>query len=702
MPTEPDVAIFHHPASVAVFGASENTDKIGGRPIFYMKQFGFAGTVYPINPNRDTVQGLPAYPNLAALPEAPDVAVIAVSGRGALDAVAQCAEAGVKGAVIMSSGFGETRDPEGNAMQAEMVRLARASGLRLVGPNSQGLSDFGTGAILSFSTMFIEAPPQDGPVAIVSQSGGMSAIPYGLLRERGVGLRYVHGTGNDADANVADLLEAVVNDPDIKVALLYLEGVADPAGLERAARVALERGVPVVALVGGRTTAGARAAQSHTGALASEGRVVEALLSRLGIRQVSSMNDFVQSVDLYLVGAEVSGDRLAIMSNSGGVCVLASDYASDFGLPLATFDAPTEAAIAAALPSFASPRNPIDITAGLLSDSGLIRRALDAIDNSSGADAFLVSIPVAGRGYDVEEFGSAIADFSARINRPVVAITPQPSVTEVFRKRGLSVYVDEADGVRAIAGYVRHHALIERASKSQLLDLRRASDQPTTMLNEAQSLACLNGRADVVAHRLVVGAAEAASAFAEFSGGRVVVKGCTTSVSHKSEHGLVELGCANEAETAEAATRIVAAMAEHGFRNEGLLVEEMLDGAFEVMVGGHRDASLGAVVIVGAGGRYVEAVPDFAMLLPPFGRSEVSEAIRGLRMAPLLDGVRGEAAVDINAWVELAVAVGDLLVAPDSSIESFDANPVLLVRAGGHTRAVVADAVVVTNGGRVE
>jgi hypothetical protein len=166
-------------------------------------------------------------------------------------------------------------------------------------------------------------------------------------------------------------------------------------------------------------------------------------------------------------------------------------------------------------------------------------------------------------------------------------------------------------------------------------------------------------------------------------------------VSHKSEYGLVELGCISPDDAARAADRILAAMATHDLNNEGLLVEAMLNGAFEVMVGGHRDPSLGAVVIVGAGGRYVEATPDFAMLLPPFGRNEVAEAISGLRLAPLLAGVRGEEAVDVNAWIELAITVGELFTAPDSTIESFDANPVLLVRSSQATRAVVADAVAV-------
>jgi acyl-CoA synthetase (NDP forming) len=207
--TDSAMDAFHHPQSVAVFGASDSIDKVGGRPIHYLKSLGYAGRVYPINPSRSTVQELPAFADIALLPEVPDVAVIAVPGPGAVDAVRQCAGAGVKGCVILSSGFAEAREAAGIEMQEEMVRIAGAAGMRLVGPNAQGLANFGNGAVLAFSTMFIEAPPMDGPVALVSQSGGMSAIPYGLLRDRGVGVRYCHGSGNDCDVNVSELVSLV-------------------------------------------------------------------------------------------------------------------------------------------------------------------------------------------------------------------------------------------------------------------------------------------------------------------------------------------------------------------------------------------------------------------------------------------------------------------------------------------------------------
>jgi len=222
------------PRSIAVIGASENPNKIGGRPIAYLARFGFRGDVYPINPARETVQGLHAFAGLSALPAVPEVAVIAVPGQRAVDAVAECAAAGVRLAIVMASGFGETGDAAAKAQEQAMVASARAAGMRMVGPNSQGLANFGNGAVPNFSTMFVDTPALDGPVGIISQSGAMSVIPYGLLRGRGIGVRHAHATGNDADITVCELATAVVEDPDLKLLLLYLEGLPDPHNLAEA------------------------------------------------------------------------------------------------------------------------------------------------------------------------------------------------------------------------------------------------------------------------------------------------------------------------------------------------------------------------------------------------------------------------------------------------------------------------------------
>ena len=198
------------PASIAVIGASDNIHKIGGRPIHYMKQHGYAGTIYPVNPQRETIQGIPSFPSLDALPAVPDLAIIVIGGDAAVQAVRDCARLGVASAIVIASGFGEAGE-EGKRQQDEMVRIARAANLRIVGPNSQGLANFGNGAVASFSTMFIEVPPKDGPVAVVSQSGGMAAMVYGLLRGQGIGVRHVHATGNQADVTVSELALSLIH-----------------------------------------------------------------------------------------------------------------------------------------------------------------------------------------------------------------------------------------------------------------------------------------------------------------------------------------------------------------------------------------------------------------------------------------------------------------------------------------------------------
>jgi len=244
------------PSSIAIIGASENPNKIGGRPLAYLAKFGFRGRVFPINPTRKEVQGHTCYPSLDALPETPEMAIVAVPGPSAEDAIAECAALGVKVAVLMSSGFSESDPVAGKQAELRMVKAAHAGGMRIVGPNSQGLANFGTGAVASFSTMFLEIEPQDGPVAILSQSGAMSVVPYGLLRSRGIGVRHSHATGNDCDVTVAELTAAVATDPEVKLLLLYLEGMPDPHHLAEAAAIARQRDLPVIALKSGRTAAG--------------------------------------------------------------------------------------------------------------------------------------------------------------------------------------------------------------------------------------------------------------------------------------------------------------------------------------------------------------------------------------------------------------------------------------------------------------
>ncbi len=299
------------PRSVAIVGASENANKIGGRPIRYLREFGFQGAVYPVNPAREVVQGLPSFPTIDALPEAPDLAVIAVPAPEVPFVLEACAAREVKVAVVMSSGFGETT--EGRDKQSKLVSIARASGMRLFGPNSQGIANFATGSVASFSTMFSEVAAKDGPVAIISQSGAMSVLPYALLRAEGIGVRYSHATGNECDLTTADFTAAVATDPDVRAILLYFEFIADPERLADAASAARARGVPIIALKAGRSEIGQRAAASHTGALATEDRVIDAFLAHHGIFRARDVRELVNAVPLHLAGEPPKGRRPQIM-----------------------------------------------------------------------------------------------------------------------------------------------------------------------------------------------------------------------------------------------------------------------------------------------------------------------------------------------------------------------------------------------------
>lgn len=685
---------FHRPSSVAVIGASDDGEKIGGRPLRYMREFGYGGHVVAVNPRRETVQGLPTVSRLEDSRIVPDVALIAVPGQAAVDAVRVAAEMGVKGAIVMSSGFGETHTADGRRMQEELLSHARRAGMRVVGPNSQGLASFHSGAVLGFSTLFTEEPPGDGPVGIISQSGALASVPYGILRRRGIGVRYAHGTGNDLDVTAAELAAEAVEDPQLKLVLLYLESVTDAESLVVLGERSRASGVPVVALVGGRSQSGSRAAASHTGALATERRVLDAFLDRVGIWQVHSVRELVAASELYLQDWQPSGEGLAVVSNSGAVCVLAADAAEDAALPLATLSDETVTRLEAELPAFAATANPVDVTAALLTDSGLFGRVLPVLGDDPGVDACLLGIPVAGRGYDVERFARDAATFAAG-GTPIVCAIPQPSVAAPFLAAGLPVFEEEASAVAALAQYLAHRSLMARADTLPRPAVGARPGEARAGLNEAESLAALAELGiPAVQHELVATPEDVATAFERLGVDQVVVKGSTRDATHKSELGLVRLGARSRAEAAALAAEIAEAAASHGVVLDGFLVAPMIRGLHEGLVGASTDPVFGPVVLLGAGGLYVEAVPDTQILLAPCTVEEVHGAISRLRLAPLLAGVRGEPAVDVDAWAKAVVRASEALADPSCPVAGFDANPLMLLEDG----VVAVDAVVLRRG----
>ncbi|MBI2313670.1 MAG: acetate--CoA ligase family protein [Betaproteobacteria bacterium] len=679
-----------NPASVAIIGATDNRNKVGGRPIYYMKRFGYRGIIYPINPGRAQVQGVRCYPDLAALPEVPDLAVVAVSADRAMHAVRDCAERGVKVAVVMSSGFGET-GKAGRKIERELVQNAARRGMRLIGPNAQGIANFSSGAVANFSTMFMEVAPEDGPIAIISQSGAASVMPYALLRERGLGVRYLMATGNDADVTVADLVDAVIEDPEIRLVLLYLESIKEAEALAAAAEKARARGVAIVAMKSGTSAKGISAASSHTGALATEDGVVSAFFRRHGIWRVRDVNEMVSAAPLYLSGRSPGQGRMLVMSHSGAVGVMCADTAERLGISVPDLSTETSRRLQEIVPSFGAIHNPVDLTAGLLSDGSMFGKALNVLLEDANVDVVHIGIPVAGEGYDVEGFAQSAAEISARAGKPVVISGPQTAVLKIFAGKGLPTYQNDTEALRSLKQYVDHRGLLSRRPAMQNAAPGVALDAGTApLLSEADSLKLLAGAGiSVVAHRVCNSLEEARRALKAL-GGRCVLKACSAEVPHKSEHGLVWLGINSDAEIEAAYEACVRRMGELGVRGS-VVVARMESGRRELVIGARRDPTFGPVVLVGDGGKYIEALKDCELLAAPFAEDEVLQALKRLRIWPILTGVRGEPAVDLNAVCGAAVALGGLISALPQ-IESIDMNPVMVKEAGGG--AIVLDALV--------
>ncbi|NIO39667.1 MAG: CoA-binding protein [Burkholderiales bacterium] len=680
-----------NPKSVAIVGASENPNKIGGRPLLYLHRYGYRGVVYPINPNRKEVQGHRAFPDLFSLSDSPEVVIIAVPGDAAVDAVEACADIGVQVAVVMSSGFGEVNATEGKAKEARMRAIAREAGMRVVGPNSQGLANFGTGAVLSFSTMYIETSAEDGPVAIVSQSGAMSVVPYALLRARGIGVRHSHATGNDCEVTVGELATVVAEDPEVKLLLLYVESIADAGALATLAGVARNRDLPVIALKSGRTAAGQAAARSHTGALANDDSIVEAFLEQHGIWRARNTAELVGSAALYLKGWRPRGGRLVAISNSGASCVMAADTATHAGLSMARLSSDTRGKLQKVLPSFATATNPIDLTAALLTNSRLFSNILPIVAKDPGADAVVIGIPVAGEGYDVGAFARDTASFANDTGLPLAVSTPLASIARAFRDKGLIVFPTESEAVEALAQYLSHLELMLNAKRAGKVPVLRAL-HTGHMLNEADALSFLQRYGTpVVKHRVCRSETEVVDAFSAL-GGAVAAKGCSRDVVHKSELGLVRLGI-HDVESALGAFREISeTLRRAGLSNEGVILAPMVQTRRELMLGGKLDPVFGPVVVVGDGGKFVEAMPDTQVLIWPFREEDVLRALARLRIAPLFAGVRDEPPLDTAAVASAAERIGALLADETAFVTEVDINPLSVGVRGEGCQAL--DAVV--------
>ncbi len=698
------VAALHalfHPRAIAVVGASDDPVKIGGRPLAFLLRHGYRGRVFPVNPSRATVQGLPAFPTLAAIPEPVDVAVVVVPADRVLESLEACAAKGVQVAIVFSSGFAEVGET-GRREQRLMRDLAARTGMRIMGPNCQGFAHLPSRLVTTFASPFLDERLEVGPIAVVSQSGAMAGMIYEMARAAGLGLNYWVSTGNEADVQAAEILAEVVEDPETRVALCYLEDVKDAGRFREALGRAHRRGVPVFVLKSGRSAAGQRAASSHTGALAGEDQVYDAVFSEWGAIRCADPADLLRLPQAFLHYRE-AGPRVAVLSNSGGLGVLSVDLCVELGLTVAEFAKDTVSGLSAALPDFAAAANPVDLTAQILSDPGMLMRVLPLLDADPGVDMIVFQIALFGAATDVDRFAREVASVATRTGKVVAVSCPQRNVVDTFRAAGVLAFDDGTTALRSLACLAlatrRRPRWLERTTAGVPPPPPPPARPPGResregFLNEWESRRLLERFGMPLVEATFVTAADLAARAAAEIGYPVVVKVCSADLPHKSDVGGVAVGLADAAAVAEACRRMeseVRRRAPHAVI-EGFLVQRQAQGAIELALGVKTDPVFGPVVMVGSGGVLIEALRDFRLLLPPVDPTAAEEALRALRMGPLWDGVRGQPPLDLRAAVDLLVRLGEAARSLAGTVEEIDLNPVLVGRRG--EGAVVLDALV--------
>lgn len=689
------------PRSIAIIGASQEATKIGGRPVDLLRRHGYAGQIYPVNPKATTVQGLKAYASVADIPEAPDLAIVAVDAERASEAVEQCAARGVRSVVVFSSGFAELGE-QGRAMQERLLVAARNSGMRLLGPNCLGAVSIAEKSIATFSIVLEHSMPAAGSLGIVSQSGNLGSYTMRLASERGVGVSRFITTGNECDIDIADGIAWMARDPATKVILCCLEACRDAGRLIAALEEARDAGKPVIAMKIGTSAAGQAAAASHTGAMAGSDAVFDALFARCGavrVRSIDELIDLGHAASILLPDRLPKGPGIAILTASGGFGVLLADAAQSVGLTLPELGPETQRQILELVP-FASARNPVDATAQMSSRPDLLAKIMSAVVADERTDTVILPLPFSLhlprlRSIYMDTLRNVRAQFP---HRPVILCVdgPEDALTELHAL-GFPT-VESFDGCCAtVAALVRLQAVSKHPQDVPTVERAQplAADAFRHELNAKRALA--DAGVPVLAERLVQDA-DAAARVATEIGYPVVLKIASPDLPHKTEAGGVVVGVSSEAEVRRAYAQMrdrVATKAPHA-AIDGVIVAPMAKGVAELILGSRIDPVFGPVVMVGIGGIFAEILQDSAVEMAPVSETQAMAMLRSLKAFAVLDGARGRPRADLDAAARAVAALSRFAAAHADTIAEIDINP-LLLRVEGEG-AVALDALLIPHG----
>jgi acyl-CoA synthetase (NDP forming) len=681
------------PRSVAVLGASSDPARIGGRPIAYMRAQGFTGGLYPVNPNRAEIQGLKAYPSVADLPEAPDVAIVAVPAELAAPAIEDLARHGVKAVIMFTAGFAEM-DDEGAVKQAQMVATARTAGMRILGPNCLGVFDARRSYYATFSSSFDSGWPVLGRIGIASQSGAYGTHLYTLARNRGIGASLCVMTGNEADVTVGECIGWLAENPEVDVIAVYAEGIREAPGLIAALEVAKAAKKPVVMQKVGRSELGGKAAKSHTASIAGDDAVTEAVMAEFGVYRARNSEEMLDIAHTATRKIYPVANSLGVITVSGGAGVLISDVAESLGLAMPEMPAHAQQQLRALVP-FCAPRNPVDATAQVSNDVTLVKAFTESMVRDGGYASVLgfFSMTASSRRWpQIREQLNIV-----RVENPdrlyVLSVIVPPDRRDELEADGWVVHEDPTRAVTAIEAMGRYGAAFAPRPADPAPSVP-AVRLPATTPSEAEAKRLLASAGIASVPEAACSTADDAVTAARRFGFPVVMKILSPDILHKSEIGGVLLDIADEGAVRSGFVLLLerAKAAASAARIEGVLVAKQLKGGVECILGIHRDPVFGPMAMFGLGGIFVEVLKDVVFRRCPFGVETAESMIRSIKGAPLLLGARGRKRADVKAVAEMLSRLSAFAVAAGEGLQSIDLNPVFAMPEG--EGAFAADAVI--------
>ncbi len=682
---------FFFPKAIAVIGASSDPESIGGKLFNNILSVGFTGPLYPVNPNTKVVRSVRAYPTILDVPDEVDMAYIVVPQRFVLDVVKQCAIKQVRGIVVISAGFSEVGE-EGAALEDEILDVVRNSGMRMIGPNCMGLLN--TAESVRLNGTFAPVYPPAGNVAMSSQSGALGIAILDYATRNNIGISQFVSVGNKADVSGNDLVLAWEDDPQTDVITLYLESFGNPRKFSRIAR-RIGRRKPIIAVKSGRSTAGSRAASSHTGALASSDVAVSALFRQAGVIRVDTIEELFDAASLLANQPVPMGDRVGIVTNAGGPGILAADALEANGLVVPALTDGLQRRIKSELAAEASARNPVDLIASGGPDE--FAHATSLILESGEVDSLMVIyVPTSPEG--AGEVAAAMRGCQASYNGPVTLLSVFMQSEGAGRAlageegaRSIPAYIFPEDGAVALARAVRHGNWRQRdpgvefeLDREAATEIRNVVDSALSRLGEEGGWLdpeevdrCLNAAGLRTPFTRVVKDVEEAKSAAAKADGSVVMKVISEEALHKSDAGGVVLDIEGDEEVEKAFRQVTGVVDQV----DGVLVQEFVEGGHEVLIGMALDPNFGPLVAFGLGGIYVELLKDVAFRIYPITDVDAAEMVRETKGYKLLEGYRNNPLGDIDA-LEDALRRISALITEMPELTEMDLNPVKVLPPG--------------------